>query len=169
MTRRHPFIAALLVVAAFTTNGARADDDPMLDVMAAQLPTNADQTAGQRVIDDALAHLGTRYRFGGSTPQTGFDCSGLVRWVFDRTLGLSLPRRAAEIAQVGAKVDLDRLKPGDLVFFNTLRRGFSHVGIYLGEGRFVHAPSRGGAVRVEALDDRYWRTRFNGGRRVVDR
>jgi cell wall-associated NlpC family hydrolase len=147
---------------------AFADDDPALDVLAVQAPQVAVEVVNHRLIDDAMSHLGVRYRYGGSTPQTGFDCSGLVRWVFDQSVGVVLPRRAIEIAQLGAKIDMDDLKPGDLVFFNTLRKTFSHVGIYLGDGRFVHAPSRGGKVRVEELDDNYWRTRFTGGRRITD-
>jgi cell wall-associated NlpC family hydrolase len=118
------------------------------------------------LVDDALGLMGIRYRFGGNTPSSGFDCSGMVRYVFQNTLGLDLPRRAEEISRVGVKVDRDELKPGDLVFYKTLRRAFSHVGIYLGNNRFIHAPSAGGAVRVEDMNERYWVTRFNGARRV---
>ena len=125
-------------------------------------------SAAQELATEALSYLGIRYRYGGDSPETGLDCSGLVQNVFRNALGLDLPRTAAQMATVGDKVDRQELKPGDLVFFNTMRRAFSHVGIYLGEGRFVHAPSSGGRVRVENMNIRYWANRFNGGRRLLD-
>lgn len=118
------------------------------------------------VVMNAMGLLGVRYRFGGNTPETGLDCSGLVQLVFKESFGLVLPRRAAQMSQVGGNISKDELKPGDLVFFNTLKRAFSHVGIYVGEGKFVHAPSSGGKVRVESLNTPYWVTRFNGARRL---
>jgi cell wall-associated NlpC family hydrolase len=114
----------------------------------------------------ALGLLGIGYRFGGNTPSSGFDCSGMVRYVFQNTIGRELPRRAEEISRVGTRVDRDELKPGDLVFYKTLRKTFSHVGIYLGNNLFIHAPSAGGAVRVDDMSQRYWTARFNGARRV---
>ena len=119
------------------------------------------------VVVQALSLLGTPYHFGGSSPDVGFDCSGLVRHVFASVLERDLPRRSVEISGVGHSVTRAELQPGDLVFFDTLRRAFSHVAIYIGEGRFVHAPARNGRVRIEGLDDRYWATRFNGARRVM--
>lgn len=119
------------------------------------------------VVVQALALLGTPYRYGGSSPASGFDCSGLVRHVFNAALSHDLPRRAEEISTVGHPVSRAELQPGDLVFFNTLRRAFSHVAIYIGDGRFVHAPAERGRVRIEGLDDRYWATRFDGARRVI--
>ncbi|WP_084199458.1 C40 family peptidase [Noviherbaspirillum autotrophicum] len=116
----------------------------------------------------ALALVGSKYRFGGTSPGRGFDCSGLVDYVFHNTVAQELPRTAAEISRVGAKVDIDQLRPGDLVFFNTLRRAFSHVGIYLGGNKFIHAPRSGAKVRVEALDLAYWKKRFNGARRILN-
>jgi cell wall-associated NlpC family hydrolase len=114
----------------------------------------------------ALSHLGVRYQYGAQNPGKEFDCSGLVRWVFNRAWGLMLPRSSAEIAQEGRVIERDELRPGDLVFFNTLRRAYSHVGIYLGEGRFLHAPSAGGQVRIEDMNLSYWQQRWNGGRRL---
>jgi len=114
----------------------------------------------------ALNYLGIRYRWGGSDPATGFDCSGLVAYAAEQSLGLKLPRSAADIAQVGAPVARKELQAGDLVFFNTLGRRYSHVGIYLGGQRFVHAPSSGGVVRIERMDVRYWAKRYNGARRL---
>ncbi len=123
-------------------------------------------TAGTLVVG-ALGLLGIGYRLGGSSPTSGFDCSGMVRYVFSTALGLDLPRRAEEISRIGSRVDRSELKPGDLVFYKTLRKTFSHVGIYLGNNRFIHAPSAGGAVRVDDMTQSYWTARFNGARRVA--
>nr|MBF0685938.1 C40 family peptidase [Pseudomonas sp.] len=117
--------------------------------------------------DQALDFLGTSYKYGGESP-SGFDCSGLVWYVANETLGLKLPRTAADQAKLGTKVARAELQRGDLVFFNTMGRRYSHVGIYLGGGEFVHAPSTGGKVRVEKLATRYWNTRYNGARRISD-
>lgn len=121
------------------------------------------------LVDTGLGYLGIRYRKGGNGPESGgFDCSGLVKKVFGTSMGLSLPRTATEMAKVGDKVNKQGLIPGDLVFFNTMNRAFSHVGIYLGESRFLHSPTTGGVVRIESMDVSYWRKRFNGGRRVLE-
>lgn len=130
-----------------------------------QAGATASQQASSLVIN-ALAFLGVPYRYGGNSVDTGFDCSGLVRAVYEQSFGKILPRRADQQAAATEVIDRSDLKPGDLVFFNTMRRAFSHVGIYLGEGKFIHAPRAGGAVRVEDMRVAYWRTRFNGARRV---
>jgi len=118
------------------------------------------------VVVGALNMIGVRYRWGGSSPDSGLDCSGFVRYVFQDTLGMALPRRAEEMSRVGEKVRMADLKPGDLVFFNTMRRTFSHVGIYIGGNKFVHSPSTGSTIRVDDLDDGYWEKRFTGARRI---
>jgi cell wall-associated NlpC family hydrolase len=115
----------------------------------------------------AIGFLGVPYRRGGNTAETGFDCSGFVRAMYNQTVGHLLPRRAEEQAAATQKIDRDELKPGDLVFFNTMRRAFSHVGIYVGDGKFIHAPRTGAEVRVESLNGSYWQRRFNGARRVL--
>ncbi|WP_454691006.1 C40 family peptidase [Achromobacter aloeverae] len=116
---------------------------------------------------EALNYLGIRYRFGGTSPSTGFDCSGLVSYVAQQSLGLKLPRNAAEMYQkVGVSVARNDLQVGDLVFFNTMGRRYSHVGIYLGDDRFVHSPSAGGKVRIESMELAYWSKRYNGARRI---
>jgi cell wall-associated NlpC family hydrolase len=120
----------------------------------------------QRTLDQAMDYLGVRYRRGGATPESGFDCSGYVRSVFAESLGLILPHNAKAISQTGVRVTKNELQPGDLVFFNTMRRAFSHVGIYLGNDLFVHAPRTGTKVRIEDMTDRYWNRRFDGARRV---
>jgi cell wall-associated NlpC family hydrolase len=116
----------------------------------------------------AMNFLGVPYRRGGTDESTGFDCSGFTRHVFERSLGLVLPRRADEQASARGllQVQRDELRPGDLVFFNTLRRTFSHVGIYVGDNKFIHSPRAGGQVRVEDMQMSYWRARFTGARRV---
>ncbi|HTJ96260.1 MAG TPA: C40 family peptidase [Rhodocyclaceae bacterium] len=124
--------------------------------------TNSVQTA----IDDAIDLIGIRYKRGGQTPETGFDCSGFVRHVFQEGMGLLLPRSAKEISKEGEVVKRTELQPGDLVFFNTMRKTFSHVGIYLGDNQFIHSPRTGGAVRIEDLREKYWAKRYEGARRV---
>ncbi len=124
--------------------------------------------AAQDLINQGMNYLGIRYRFGGTSPETGLDCSGLVRNVFRNALGLDLPRTAREMSSMGDKVTRQDLKPGDLVFFNTMRRAFSHVGIYVGDGQFLHSATRGGGVRIGDLSDSYWNKRFSGARRLLE-
>lgn len=119
------------------------------------------------LVINAMAFLGVPYKRGGTDASTGFDCSGFVRAIYEQTAGLVLPRRANEQAAASQKIDRADLKPGDLVFFNTMRRAFSHVGIYVGEGKFIHAPKPGAEVRVESLSVSYWARRFDGARRVA--
>ena len=114
----------------------------------------------------AMSLIGIRYKYGGTAPENGLDCSGLVRYLFKEVWGKELPRTSEEISRVGEKIDTHELQPGDLVFYNTLRRGFSHVGVYLGDNKFIHAPSGGGQVRIESMDVNYWKNRFNGARRI---
>lgn len=120
----------------------------------------------REVLVNALSLTGVRYKYGGHSPETGFDCSGFVRYVFQQATSLSLPHNALAISRLGQKVPKDELKPGDLVFFNTLKRTFSHVGIYLGDNRFIHSPSTGGKVKIESMQDGYWAKRYNGAQRL---
>ena len=113
-----------------------------------------------------LLALGLDYRYGGGSPETGFDCSGLVAHVFREAYGIRLPHNARAQSEYGVRVSLAELRAGDLVFYNTLNRPYSHVGIYLGDGRFVHSPKTGAQVRVEAISARYWMKRFDGARRI---
>ncbi len=119
------------------------------------------------LVSTAMGFLGVPYRRGGSSAETGFDCSGFVRTIFEQAKGLVLPRRAKEQAAATEVIDKKDLKPGDLVFFNTMRHAFSHVGIYLGDGKFIHSPRSGSEVRVEDMTGKYWQRRFNGARRVL--
>lgn len=120
------------------------------------------------LVSTSLGFLGVPYRRGGNSAEGGFDCSGFVKAVYEQTIGLVLPRRAEQQAAATQTIGRDDLKPGDLVFFNTLRRTFSHVGIYVGDGKFVHSPKPGAQVRVESLGVSYWSRRFDGARRVLD-
>lgn len=120
-----------------------------------------------RLVNTSMGFLGMPYRLGGNGEQDGgVDCSGFVRAVYQRTLGKVLPRRAAEQAEATRTINKDELQPGDLVFFNTMHRAFSHVGIYIGNNQFIHSPRSGSVVRVEDMSKSYWQTRFNGARRV---
>ena len=114
----------------------------------------------------AMGFLGVPYRRGGNNVDTGFDCSGFVRAMFEQSVGLILPRSADQQAAATQKIDKTELQPGDLVFFNTMRRAFSHVGIYVGNGKFIHSPKPGAQVRVEDMQMTYWQKRFTGARRV---
>lgn len=114
----------------------------------------------------ALTQLGIRYRWGGKSPETGFDCSGLVLHSAQQSLGLKLPPRSYDIALFGSEVSRTDLQVGDLVFFNTLGRRYSHVGVYLGDDQFVHSPAAGGVVRIEDMKLAYWTKRYNGARRL---
>lgn len=141
--------------------------------MALPSLTSASTTLHERELEalewlSAQAHqyLGVRYHRGGTDPSRGFDCSGLVFHLFRSSFGLNLPRRSEDMGRYGREITPGEQRPGDLVFFNTLRRPFSHVGIYIGEGRFIHSPSPGGVVRIEDMSLPYWRSRFNGVRRI---
>ena len=127
--------------------------------------TVSDRTS--ELVVTAVGFLGVPYRRGGNTAETGFDCSGFVRAMYNQTIGLVLPRRAVEQAAATEPIARTDLKPGDLVFFNTMRKAFSHVGIYVGEGKFIHSPKPGAQVRVEDMGVSYWSSRFDGARRVV--
>jgi len=129
-----------------------------------QLKQNVGQQASELILS-AMGFLGVPYKRGGSN-ENGFDCSGFVRSMYEQTVGLVLPRRAKEQAAVTDKIDKQELQPGDLVFFNTLKQTFSHVGIYIGNNQFIHSPRQGGEVRVEDMRQAYWEKRFNGARRV---
>ena len=115
----------------------------------------------------ALSMIGVKYKYGGSSMESGFDCSGFVRHVYGTVTAIDLPRNAQDMSKVGSEVRLADLAPGDLVFYNTLGRRFSHVGIYIGGGRFVHAPSERKSVETVDMNAAYWKRRFNGARRLL--
>lgn len=120
----------------------------------------------EEIMIRALSLTGVGYKYGGRSPETGFDCSGFVQYVFKHAAQISLPPSARTISELGDTVKREDLQPGDLVFFNTLKSAFSHVGIYVGNNQFIHAPRAGAKVRVESMEERYWRTRYNGAKRM---
>lgn len=160
-------IVPLLLATLFCSTPALAEDETQ-SAFAAQIaaePQSDDDTRNNLAFY-ALSLSGTPYKYGGNSPDNGFDCSGFVGHVFRQSLGVCLPRSAREISHIGKEIDTARLRPGDLVFYNTMQRTFSHVGIYLGDDRFVHSPSSGGSIRVDDMRDDYWRQRYNGARRI---
>jgi cell wall-associated NlpC family hydrolase len=150
---RHKFLLTCALVA-------------LLAPAAAQAGIDTSQEFRMEAALQALLTVGARYHYGGKSPETGFDCSGLVAHVYARAWGIAVPRSTEEQRSAGHAVRRADLEPGDLVFYNTRNRPFSHVGIYLGDGSFVHAPRPGHRVRVESIDNPYWRARFNGARRL---
>jgi cell wall-associated NlpC family hydrolase len=164
-----PVLAAALAAALSAAPAWAAPDAQPAEPAAAEpaaLVQRVRDTAGEMVIA-AMGFLGMPYRRGGNGEE-GFDCSGFTRAVFEKTIGLVLPRRADQQAHEPGfiKVAREQLQAGDLVFFNTMRRTFSHVGIYVGDGKFIHAPRSGGEVRIEDMRSRYWSPRFDGARRA---
>ena len=172
--------AALLLNPAAPLHAEPASGDAIVQLLqergllptASQVQNNAlvqqVRDSASEMVMQAMNFLGVPYRRGGNSAEQGFDCSGFTRHVFENSIGLVLPRRSDQQAASGSlfSVSREELKPGDLVFFNTLRRAFSHVGIYVGDGRFIHAPRAGGEVRVEDMRKTYWTKRFNGARRA---
>jgi cell wall-associated NlpC family hydrolase len=160
-------------VSRYLTESGLVNAQPSADPSAA--PPKAENALVSRIRDKAsdmvltaMNFLGVPYRRGGSSADRGFDCSGFTRHVFEMSVGLVLPRRVDEQATAPGLIAVkrDELKPGDLVFFNTLKRTFSHVGIYVGDGKFIHSPRTGGEVRVEDMRFVYWAKRFTGARRA---
>ena len=171
--RLKPTLTALITAILLTANAYAIPGDDLDKLLAEKgLLSQLDQvrqTVGLKaseLVFNAMGFLGVPYKRGGNTAETGFDCSGFVRAMYEQSIGLILPRRAEQQAAATQDIDKSELKPGDLVFFNTLKRTFSHVGIYVGEGRFIHSPKPGGQVRVDSMTINYWASRFDGARRV---
>ena len=154
--------------AAFDDMDALLAEKGLMSRLGSQIQHARDSVSEQAssLVINAMAFLGVPYKYGGNSVDTGFDCSGFVRAVYEQSVGKILPRRSDEQAAATQEIDRSELKPGDLVFFNTMRRAFSHVGIYVGDGKFIHSPRSGSQVRVEDMRMSYWSTRFNGARRV---
>jgi hypothetical protein len=167
-------LACLTALAVFAAPAMAAPQgDEMEQLLAEKGLVERIQQAGSTVRDraadlvgNAMMFLGVPYKRGGNSAETGFDCSGFVRAVYEQSVGLMLPRKSSDQAAATTPIDKSELKPGDLVFFNTLKAAFSHVGIYVGDGKFVHSPRTGAFVRVEDMRINYWQSRFNGARRV---
>jgi cell wall-associated NlpC family hydrolase len=167
-------IASFLLLAASAQAAPSNSGDDMDKLMADKgFLTQIDQVRqsvtlkASELVVNAMGFLGVPYKRGGNNAETGFDCSGFVRAIYQQSVGLLLPRRAEEQAAATQSIEKSELQPGDLVFFNTLKRTFSHVGIYVGNNKFIHSPKPGAEVRVESMGISYWQTRFNGARRVA--
>ena len=166
MRIRHPLRASLaLALSLFLA--ACGSLPPTPERGASTRSTNYSET-GIEVTLFALGLIDTGYRFGGKNPEAGLDCSGMVAYIYDKAAGIEVRGSAADIARRGRAINRDDLRPGDLVFFNTLGRSYSHVGVYIGNDRFVHAPSSGGRVRIDALGQRYYAQRFEAARSYFD-
>lgn len=170
MSKMHRNLLAALVLLASLQVGpvfaqSSTESEPLPKSFASTVSSAVvDKT--ETLINNAMQLIGVRYRWGGNTPQSGLDCSGFVRYVFNDTFGFLLPRKSAQMSKVGLEIGKEELRPGDLVFFNTMRHAFSHVGIYVGDNKFIHAPSRGKSIRVDDMTKVYWEKRYNGARRV---
>jgi cell wall-associated NlpC family hydrolase len=163
------FGAALLVLASLLSGCAspgRISRNSLPESTTSSPDTTPLPAQNAELIFEAVSLVGVPYRSGGNNPETGFDCSGLVRYVFKTTLGQSLPHNAEEIGRLGLSIAPEQLRAGDLVFYNTQGKTNSHVGIYLGDQRFIHAPSERGVVRIENMNLPYWVQRFDGARRL---
>ncbi len=143
---------------------AHADDQSLVADLTARVGNIVGRT--QELVLNALGFMGIPYRWGGTTPETGFDCSGFVQYVFRQAAGLVLPRSSFDQIRHGTSVAREELQPGDLVFFNTMRATASHVGIYIGDNQFIHAPRRGKTVEIAEFTNSYWQARFDGARRL---
>lgn len=145
---------------------ASSANNPQTDQQEQSAKNPSWSSTAQEIILHAISQTGVKYKYGGIAPDTGFDCSGFVRYVFQQAANLTLPHGARAISQVGKNVSKDELQPGDLVFFNTLRSVTSHVGIYVGNNRFIHSPSAGSSISVTDMNDAYWSKRFTGARHI---
>jgi cell wall-associated NlpC family hydrolase len=162
------FALAAMPVLLLTPAANAARPEPMASqARSAQGPAPGVLQRAQDLAIYALGLIGVDYKYGGSSPEHGLDCSGLVRYVFQEVVGVTLPRTSREMARLGGRVAQADLRAGDLVFFNTRSSPFSHVGIYLGDNRFIHAPHRGGEVEIVAMTQHYWQQRYDGARRLI--
>ncbi len=166
------FTFIILVLGACASNPEQTNrsKQPIVTGLGADeelLPTSLKSTAND-VLFQAISLVGTPYKYGGNSPATGFDCSGLINYVFLNSAGIKLPRSTRELIEIDApEIKNENLYPGDLVYFNTLGGRVSHIGIYVGERRFVHAPSSGGTVRMDNIDDDYWQKHYVDAKRVL--
>ena len=167
MRDRAGLVTLAVLVGFLAACGGASRREP---VVAATIPQASRHAVpqGNEVVLYALGLIDTGYRFGGKNPDAGLDCSGMVSYIYEQALGLAIKGSAADIARRGKSVSRSDLRPGDLVFFNTRNAAFSHVGIYIGDERFVHAPSTNGRVRIDRLNDRYFAQRYEAARTFFD-
>lgn len=159
-----PIFLSALLLAACSGPVPRSSDSAETITQASRLVSEK----GNEVVFYAMGLIDTGYRFGGKNPEAGLDCSGMISYIYGRAAGLKVQGSAADIARNGRAINRAELRPGDLVFFNTLNRSFSHVGIFIGDARFIHAPSTNGKVRIDRLSDSYYASRFEAARTLFD-
>lgn len=157
-------LVSVLLVAACGSTGLRSGSSPETIAQGSRPVSEK----GNEVVFYAMGLIDTGYRFGGKNPEAGLDCSGMVSYIYGRAAGLKVQGSAADIARNGRAIERTELRPGDLVFFNTLNRSYSHVGIFIGDARFIHAPSTNGKVRIDRLSDSYYASRFEAARTFFD-
>ncbi|MFA6921946.1 MAG: C40 family peptidase [Gallionella sp.] len=155
------FFALLLLNACSTPR-----HEPAMQSHVQPAPTD-DEAHMNNLAIYAMSLYDTPYQYGGKSRVNGFDCSGFVQYVYQNSLGVQLPRTSSEMSRIGIPLETAQLKPGDLVFFNTTRSPYSHVGIFIGENRFVHSPKSGKAIMLTSLNDKYWRAHYSGARRIA--
>ena len=157
-------VVATIMLSACGGSPSRVAARPASPALALIAPVDAAKASD--VVLHAMSLIDVGYVFGGRNPEAGVDCSGLVSLVYEQAAGVKLPHNAAQIAQITRPVEREALRPGDLVFFNTLNAPYSHVGLYIGDNRFIHAPRSNSAVRIESLNSRYFSQRYEGARTV---
>ncbi|HVK55913.1 MAG TPA: C40 family peptidase [Burkholderiales bacterium] len=157
----------IMTVIALLTTHAQAEESVSPEKPTRESAFQTARAAASELILNAMSLLGVNYKYGGDSPETGFDCSGFVTHVFKESADITLPRSAHEMSLVGQRVSTKELQPGDLVFYNTLRRAFSHVGIYIGDDKFIHSPSGGRTVEIVDMNEKYWLKRYQGARRIT--
>lgn len=159
------FFNSTIVLADDINNVANSSDSSDEGDNTVKVPAQSSDAIGNMLLQ-SVSLMGIAYKWGGNTPDTGMDCSGFVRYVFKKSLGINLPRTAAEMAKVGKRVSIDDLEPGDLIFFNTRRGSNTHIGIYLGNNKFIQSPRTGENIQITELNG-YWVKHFNGAKRVI--
>lgn len=165
---RLPHLIPICIISALLAACGGPATRPVTSNEAAAQSARIASDRGNEIVFYAMGLIDTGYRFGGKNPEAGLDCSGMVSYIYGQAAGLKIQGSAADIARNSKPVERSSLRPGDLVFFNTLNRSFSHVGIYIGDTRFIHAPSSNGKVRIDRLSDSYYAQRFEAARTVFD-
>ena len=155
----------------FSSLNVRADD---LENLISRQPATSSYTSSREIssreaddlIMNAMSLIGVGYRWGGTSPSTGMDCSGFMQYIFRKSMNINLPRTSSEMAQIGTQISRSALQVGDMVFFNTAGRRISHVGMYIGDNRFIHAPRKGKSIEITSLENKYWNSKYVTARRV---
>ena len=154
-------LLTLQIAYADTRGSGNVDDEYTVAV-----PVSKSKDGIGNMLMQSISLIGIPYRWGGNTPETGMDCSAFIRYVFKKSMGIHLPRTSAEISRLGKRIHIDQLEPGDLIFFNTKRGANTHLGMYIGDNKFIQAPRTGQNIQITELSG-YYRNNFNGAKRIV--